>query len=100
MRNSNLPRSQRLWFLWLGLLPSLLIPTTASADWQQAQRQTIAHGVQAMLMCNGLFTSHRALELIFEQELKYLAPPRFEGPRGTASWPLETRHSRNGALPD
>ncbi len=54
------------------------------ADWRQAQRQSIVHGVQAVLMCNGLFTSHRSLAQVFDQELKYLEPPRFDGARGTA----------------
>ena len=94
------PRSPRPWFLslgflslglmrlglmGLGLISSFGFITGAAADWQQAQRQTIAHGLQAVLMCNGLFTSHRSLEQVFDQELKYLAPPRFDGPRGSAS---------------
>ena len=75
----------RLGLMGLGLISSFGFITGAAADWQQAQRQTIAHGVQAVLMCNGLFTSHRSLEQVFDQELKYLAPPRFDGPRGSAS---------------
>jgi len=51
----------------------LIAPTLA--NWQQAQRQTIVHGVQAVLMCNGLFTSYRSLTQVFDQELKYLEPP-------------------------
>jgi CubicO group peptidase (beta-lactamase class C family) len=53
-------------------------------DYFAANRTMIRNGVQAVLMCNGLFTSDRSLERIFEQELAYLAPPRFEGPVGTA----------------
>ena len=36
-------------------------------------------------MCNGLFTSHRSLTQVFDQELKYLEPPRFDGARGTTA---------------
>src|SRR5690606_31738415 len=32
-------------------------------------------GQQAIFMCNGLFTSHRTLEQVFEQELAFLPQP-------------------------
>jgi CubicO group peptidase (beta-lactamase class C family) len=48
-------------------------------DYFQANRETIRRGVQAVMMCNGLFTSGRTLARIFEQELAYL-----ENPIGTA----------------
>lgn len=35
----------------------------------------IQRGVQAILMCNGLFTSERSLDQVFEQELAYLKEP-------------------------
>ena len=35
----------------------------------------IASGVQAILTCNGLFTSNRTLEQVYSQELKYLPQP-------------------------
>ena len=35
----------------------------------------IQHGVQAVLMCNGLFTSNRRLEQVFDQELAYVRRP-------------------------
>ena len=38
---------------------------SAVADWREDQRQSILHGVQAVLMCNGLFTSHRSLDAVF-----------------------------------
>jgi len=44
-------------------------------DYFQANRTMIRNGVQAVLMCNGLFTSGRSLEQVFEQELAYLADP-------------------------
>ena len=52
-------------------------------DYFQAHRLMIRNGVQAVLMCNGLFTSHRSLEQVFGQELAYLV--RFGGAVGTSS---------------
>ena len=40
----------------------------------------IGAGVQAVLMCNGLFTSRRSLDRVRSQELAYLTGPRFEPP--------------------
>ncbi len=57
---------------------ALLLPGTASAqqtesyDYFRSNRDMINNGVQAVLLCNGLFTSHRTLEQVFEQELAYL----------------------------
>ena len=64
------------------LLP-LAIATALPARAQQRQgfdtwafqREMIQRGVQAVLMCNGLFTSNRTLEQVFAQELKYLREP-------------------------
>lgn len=59
----------------------LLTPTVLHAqqeesfDYVQFERDLIQHGVQAVLMCNGLFTSNRTLEQVFEQELAYLQHP-------------------------
>lgn len=50
-------------------------------DYLEANRRMIRNGVQAVLMCNGLFTSQRSLEQVFEQELAYLV--RFGGVVGT-----------------
>ncbi|HSD69484.1 MAG TPA: serine hydrolase, partial [Woeseiaceae bacterium] len=44
-------------------------------DYFSANRTMIRNGVQAILMCNGLFTSHRTLGQVFAQELKYLPDP-------------------------
>lgn len=41
-------------------------------DYWQFNRTMIRHGQQAIFMCNGLFTSNRTLEQVFEQELAYL----------------------------
>lgn len=56
---------------------TLLLATTASAaagdyDYFSANRHLIRNGVQAVLMCNGLFTSRRSLNQVFAQELAYL----------------------------
>ncbi len=46
-----------------------------SYDYWTANRKMIQNGVQAILTCNGLFTSNRSLEQVYEQELKYLKNP-------------------------
>jgi len=51
------------------------------ADYFEANRTMIRNGVQAVLMCNGLFTSGRTPEQVFAQELAYLV--RFGGIVGT-----------------
>jgi CubicO group peptidase (beta-lactamase class C family) len=64
---------------------TLLLSPAATAqqeeryDYFQFNRDLIQSGVQAVLMCNGLFTSNRTLEQVFGQELAYL-----EHPIGTA----------------
>ena len=52
-------------------------------DYFQPNREMIRNGVQAILMCNGLFTSKRPLQALFEHELAYLTPERFGGAVGT-----------------
>lgn len=44
-------------------------------DYARHNRQMIRRGVQAVLLCNGLFTSERSLEQVFGQELAYLGEP-------------------------
>lgn len=51
-------------------------------DYFQPNRMMIRNGVQAVLMCNGLFTSERTLQQVFDQELAYLE--RVGGTVGTA----------------
>ena len=41
-------------------------------DYFGANRQMIRNGMQAVLTCNGLFTSKRSLDQVFAQELAYL----------------------------
>lgn len=44
-------------------------------DYFQANRTMIRNGAQALISCNGLFTSNRALEQVFDQELAILEEP-------------------------
>ncbi len=46
-----------------------------SYDYYLANRIMIRNGLQAVLMCNGLFTSGRTLEQVFAQELAYVTVP-------------------------
>jgi len=60
---------------------ALLLPHPASTqqeeryDYWQFDREMIQRGQQAILMCNGLFTSNRTLEQVFDQELAFLRNP-------------------------
>ncbi len=74
----------RTLILLAGLVPALVSAQQVDDyDYFQPNRQMIRNGVQAILMCNGLFTSNRSLETVFEYELAYLIPDRFGGPVGT-----------------
>ncbi len=44
-------------------------------DYWQFNRNMIRYGQQAIFMCNGLFTSNRTLEQVFDQELAFLSQP-------------------------
>ena len=50
------------------------ISSTAHAnfDYFENNRQMIRNGVQAVLSCNGLFTSNRSIDQVFKSELAYL----------------------------
>lgn len=67
--------------LCISVLLTLTLPSVAlaqqskSQDYFEANRAVIKNGVQAVLMCNGLFTSQRSLDQVFEQELAYLEQP-------------------------
>ena len=62
-------------------LALLLFPSAAygqqeeSYDYWRSNRDMIRNGQQAILMCNGLFTSNRTLEQVFDQELAFLRHP-------------------------
>lgn len=60
------------------ILPlALLLPLQAAAqqeenyDYWQPQREMVKRGQQAIFMCNGLFTSHRTIEQVFDKELAF-----------------------------
>lgn len=61
-------------FSWCAL-PCVWADQVDRYDYFIAERQMIRNGVQAVLMCNGLFTSHRTREQVFAQELRYLDDP-------------------------
>lgn len=44
-------------------------------DYRQFNREVVWRGVQALFMCNGLFTSNRTLRQVFDQELAYIEEP-------------------------
>ena len=46
-----------------------------SYDYFRQDKDMISQGVQAILTCNGLFTSNRTIEQVYEEELKYLPQP-------------------------
>jgi CubicO group peptidase (beta-lactamase class C family) len=75
-------KSHKLLLLCM-LVPGLL-PAAEDVDYDyfSASRQVIRNGVQAVLTCNGLFTSHRALEQVYAQELAYMV--RLGGRVGSA----------------
>jgi CubicO group peptidase (beta-lactamase class C family) len=75
----------------LTLVPALaLAPATDLAaqqprqeetyEYWSPQREMVRRGQQAVLTCNGLFTSHRTLEQVYERELAFFVEP---GPIGT-----------------
>ncbi|MFV1987920.1 MAG: serine hydrolase, partial [Gemmatimonadota bacterium] len=60
-------------------------------DYFAPQREMVQRGVQAILQCNGLFTSNRTIEQVFEQELAYLRDPigTAEGGDYEVDWDLK-----------
>ena len=67
--------------LTTALVGTLLFGASAGAQQQESydywehQRRMVRYGQQAILMCNGLFTSNRTLEQVFAQELAFLPYP-------------------------
>ncbi|HSR66726.1 MAG TPA: serine hydrolase [Acidobacteriota bacterium] len=63
----------------LSVIVFLLFSATSTAqqqenfDYWQHNKALITRGVQAFMMCNGLFTSQRTLEQVFSQELAYIS---------------------------
>ena len=60
-----------LVFLALTTIPVRAEQST-SFEYFDANRTMINNGVQAVLMCNGLFTSNRSVDQVFAQELAYV----------------------------
>lgn len=65
---------------WLSVLivvlpASSLAQQADSYDYWAPQRALVQRGMQAVFMCNGLFTGNRTLEQVFAQELAYLDAP-------------------------
>jgi CubicO group peptidase (beta-lactamase class C family) len=80
---------QRLSVTLLLLALAVAAPQSAEQatdyDYFAANRTMVRNGVQAVLTCNGLFTSGRSLEQVFAQELAYLTSDGLSGPVGTAA---------------
>jgi CubicO group peptidase (beta-lactamase class C family) len=70
---------KRLAALVLTLAPLFPAPSSAQReaafDYWQFNREIIQRGQQAIFMCNGLFTSNRTLDQVFDQEVRYLRNP-------------------------
>jgi len=60
--------------IWLVFSCAVYAEQSAEYDYFSANRQMIRNGVQAVLTCNGLYTSHRTLNQVFDQELAYVEP--------------------------
>ena len=60
---------------------TLFIPIISQAqqveayDYWQHQREMVRRGQHAIFMCNGLFTSNRNLEQLYEWELEFFDDP-------------------------
>ena len=69
-----------------------LAQQTESYDYSTSNRNMIQRGVQAILSCNGLFTSNRTLEQVYDQELRYLKQPIGNATGGdyTIDWDQKT----------
>jgi CubicO group peptidase (beta-lactamase class C family) len=64
------------------LAPPVRAQQEESYDYWRPQRDMIQNGMQTVIQCNGLFTSNRTLEQVFDQELKYLRRPVGNAHRG------------------
>ena len=64
-------------FVALGLLLASSIDGQQEEryDYWRFNREMVRHGQQAVMTCNGLFTSNRAIEQVFDQELAFLPEP-------------------------
>jgi len=62
---------------WMGVctISSQAIEQVDTYDYFRNNKEMISSGVQAILTCNGIFTSERTIEQVYDQELKYLPQP-------------------------
>jgi CubicO group peptidase (beta-lactamase class C family) len=78
IRNSDRPAMIRLPALTLAVLLAssfTVAEQPGDYDYFTANRVMIRNGLQALLTCNGLFTSHRTIDQVFAQELAYVQYP-------------------------
>ncbi|MEZ4416466.1 MAG: serine hydrolase [Gemmatimonadota bacterium] len=69
-------RSSPMLLAVLSLVPAALVAQQQDRyDYWAFNRELVQRGVEAVLMCNGLFTSHRTLDQVFDQELRYVREP-------------------------
>ena len=68
--------------IFLLLILFFSVPLAHAFDYFESNREMVKRGVQAVLTCNGLFTSNRTLEQVFEQELAYMGPHIGDAERG------------------
>jgi len=73
---------------------------TSEFDYFSANRGMIRNGVQAVLSCNGLFTSNRTIEQVFDQELAYLKNPVGTAKSGNYRVDFDTRSVSVGGEQD
>ena len=62
-------------FIAFFLIVQLSAQQEENYDYFKFNRDMISNGVQAILTCNGIFTSERSIEQVFDEELKYLSKP-------------------------
>lgn len=62
-------------FFLTAILTTAMCQQQETYDYARSQREMVQNGVQAVLMCNGLFTSERTIEQVFEQELAFIRQP-------------------------
>ena len=78
----------------------VLLPEAAMAqqersyDYWQHQREMIKRGQQAVFMCNGLFTSKRTIEQVYERELAFFLTPSARRRVATIMLPGKSRALR------
>ena len=79
-------------YLVVVLLTTTTLPAQEARpayDYYQPQRELIRRGVQSLLMCNGLFTSGRTVEQVFDEELAYL--PELTGTAKGGNYTIDRR---------